>query len=160
MKIIFTIMIETSFNPKTAYKTIKIMFMALIIGPLLFLLTTLYIAESMSFIKFDLAEPLNMALIVLALILTPVGGMISRKIFAKVTPESNLEDRLKLFQAGFIVRLATYEAIELFSIVVFLLTGNLLVLLFALIALFGIVSNYPSPTRIRQAVGIIETDLI
>lgn len=152
-------MSDTSFNPKASYKAIRIIFMALIIGPLLFLLATLYVTESMSFTKFDLAEPLNMALIVLALVLTPVGGMISRKIFARVTPESNLEERLNIFQRGFIIRLATYEAIELFSIVVFLLSGNLLVLLFALIALFGVVTNYPSPTRIRQAVGIKESDL-
>lgn len=153
-------MYDTNFNPKAVYKTIRIQFMALIIGPILFLLVALYITESMSFTKFDLADPLNMALIVLALVLTPVGGMISRKIFAKVTPESNLEDRLKKFQLGFIIRVATYESIELFSIVVFVLSGNMLVLLFALIALFGIVTNYPSPTRIRQAVGINETELI
>ena len=160
MKINFSIMLDELFAPVPVYKTIKLQFIALLIGPLLFLLVALFITDSKGFIKFDLAEPLNMALIVLALILTPLGGMISRKIFAQVKPESSLKERLKKFQTGFIVRIATYESIELFSIVVFILTGNLLVLLFTLIALFGIVTNYPSPTRLRQAVGINETDLL
>ena len=153
-------MTDNSFSLRAAYRQIKIIYFAILGGPILFGLIALYINPSPTATKFDLSEPLNLALIIATLATVYSGGFVARTVFKKIGPESSTEKRMKKFQAGLIIRLATYEFVEFFAIVVFMLTGNLLVLLFALVGLFGIITNYPGPAKIRQAVGITESELL
>lgn len=153
-------MSDNNYDPKAAYGIMKKMFYAILAGPILFLLVALYITENIHSSSFDLSEPINLALIALTLISFPLGNFITRRMLSAIKPEDDIKKKMNSYQTAMVIRLASYEGIELFSIVVFIMTGNILVLLFALISLFGIVTNYPSPTRIRQAVGISETDLI
>lgn len=153
-------MSENSFDLKTAYKSIKMIFMVIAAGPIIFLALAFVVVDNPASSSFDLQEPLNLVLIVLTLVAMMAANLVSRKIFEKLDPESDNKQRIETFQRGLIIRLASYEGIELFSIVVFILTGNLLVLLFAAIAFVGIIQNYPSPSRIRSSVGIKEIDLL
>jgi hypothetical protein len=90
----------------------------------------------------------------------PAGSIVSRRSFAAVKADDAISKKMSAFQSGMIIRLATYEAVELFSIVVFILTGNILVLLFAAVSLAGIIIIYPRPSLLRQTVGINELELL
>jgi len=153
-------MTESTFDLKTAYKTIKMMYFALIAGPLVFLIAALYIAENPVWKAFDMEEPLNLALLFLTIILVLAGNFMTRTIFKKIKPESDIKERMTVFQRGFLIRMASYEAIALFAVVVFLMTSNLLILLFSGIALLGSARSYPTPKWMNQSVGIREADLL
>lgn len=153
-------MTDNNYDPRTVYKEIKIKYFTILAAPLILLLVALYITDSPSTEKLDFAEPLNMALIIFTLATVYLGAFISRKTYQKVSPDSDIKKRLSKFQAGLLIRLATYESVEIFAIVVFIINGNLLVLLFALIGLFGVITNYPGPSRIKQSVGLDEIDLL
>ena len=153
-------MSDNNYDPKAAYGLMKKMFYAILAGPVLFLLVALFITENIHSSSFDVSEPVNLALIAFTLISFPLGNFITRRMISAIKPDDDIQKKMSGYQTAFVIRLAFYEGIELFSIVVFMMTGNLMVLLFALISVFGIVTNYPTPTRIRQAVGISETDLI
>lgn len=151
---------DNNYDPKAVYREIKLKYYAILAAPLVLLLLALYITDATTSEKLDFADPLNMALVIFTLATVYTGAFISRNIYKKITPESDIRMRLSKFQAGLLIRLATYESAEIFAIVVFIINGNLLVLLFALVGLFGIITNYPSPARIRQSVGINEIDLL
>jgi hypothetical protein len=153
-------MTENNFDLKAAYKIIKMIYFALLAGPLVFMIAALYAADSPAWNAFDMEEPLNIALLVLTITFILAGNFATRSVFKKVTPESDNKERMAIFQKGFIIRMASYEAVALFAIVVFFMTSNLLALAFAVIALLGSARSYPSPGWLRQSVGIRETDLI
>ena len=129
-------MSENNYDPKAAYSVLKKIYYAIVAGPVVFLLLALYITENIHSEAFELNEPLNLVLIILTLLSFTMGSAVSRRIFSSAKPEDEHRKKMSTFQTGLIIRLATYEAIELFSIVVFIMTGNSLVLLFALISLF------------------------
>ncbi len=153
-------MSDNNFDLKAAYKTIKILFMAIVAGPIIFIALAFVVVENPSRMAFDFSQPLNLALILVTLGSMIMGNLLSRKTFARVTPDFDTKKRIETYQTGLIIRLASYEGVSLFSIVVFILTGNILVLLFVFVALVGMAQNYPTPTRIKQAVGINEIDLL
>lgn len=153
-------MTTNNFDPKAAYGVIKMIFIAILSGPIIFLFIALYITEGASSSAFDLEEPLNLALIILTFMAIPLGSVVSRRVFSSVKPEDDARKRMTAFQTGWIIRLASYEGVALFSIVVFMITGNILILLFAAVSLLGMITSFPRPSYIRQAVGIKETDLI
>lgn len=153
-------MSQNTYDPKAAYSLIKKIYFAILAGPILFLFIALVITEGASSSAFDIQEPLNLALIIITLMSIPMGSVISRRAFSAVKPEDDTRKKMAAFQSGMIIRLATYEGVELFSIVVFILTGNILVLLFAAISFAGILMTYPRPSYIRQTVGIDEAELL
>ncbi len=153
-------MAQNTYDPKAAYSLVKKIYFAILAGPILFLFIALVITEGASSSAFDIQEPLNLALIIITLISIPMGSIISRRAFSAVKPEDDTRKKMAAFQSGMIIRLATYEGVELFSIVVFILTGNILVLLFAAISFAGILMTYPRPSYIRQSVGVNEDELL
>ncbi len=153
-------MSENNYDLKAAYKTIKILFMAIVAGPIIFSIVALVIVENPSKMAFDFSQPLNLALILVTLGTLLIGNLMARKTFTRLTPDLDTKKRIATYQTALIIRLASYEAVALFAIVVFILTANILVLLFVFVAVVGMAQNYPTPTRIKQAVGISEIDLL
>ncbi|MDX2414645.1 MAG: hypothetical protein QNK33_05600 [Bacteroidales bacterium] len=153
-------MFENNYNLKAAYKTIKILFAAILAGPIIFSIVALVIVENPSRMAFDFSQPLNLALILVTLGTLLMGNLLARKTFARVTPDFDTKKRIATYQIGLIIRLASYKVVALFSIVVFILTTNILVLLFVFVAVVGMAQNYPTPGRIRTLVGIKEIDLL
>ena len=151
---------DNSYDVKAAYRVVKMLFVALISAPVILLAVALYITPNPESQAFDLSEPINLGIIILTLVSIFAGNYFSRRTFEKVTPDSDTRSRMATFQTGFIIRLASYEGIAFFSIVAFILTSNLLVLLFTAIAFLETIRSYPSPSRIKRGVGINETDLL
>ena len=87
-------MSDTNYDLKAAYKTIKMIFIAIVTGPVLFALVALTIVENPTTSSFDLQEPLNLALIIVAVAVLPLGNMVSRKTFEKVKPEFDNQKRM------------------------------------------------------------------
>ena len=152
-------MSENSYDLKAAYDIVKKIYLAILAGPVLFLIVALLIREDISSSALDINDPLNLGLLIVILFV-PVGSVVSRRIFSAAKSSDDARIRMMAFQKGMIIRLASYEAVELFSIVVFILSGNILVLLFAAVALVGIIMIYPRPSLLKQTVGINELELL
>lgn len=153
-------MFENNYSPKVTYGIIKKIIYTQLAGLVLFLFVALLVTEGATSTTFDLEEALNLALIVFTVAAIPMGSVVSRKVYTSVKPEYDSTKRMGIFQKGMLIRLASYESVGLFSIVVFILTANILVLLFAAISIIGIITSFPRPSYVRQTVGVNEAELI
>ncbi len=115
------------------FKSIQIIFFALLAGQLIFLFISVFLIQSGNI---STNEDLFLILFIIDLmIVTPaivVGPMIYRSFMSRVIPEMSLTDKINLYKQGTIIKLALVEAPTIFSIVGFLLTGSFVFLFLAI----------------------------
>jgi RsiW-degrading membrane proteinase PrsW (M82 family) len=127
-------------KPKEIIKSSLIIFYALLAGQIIFLLISLYLVTT-GIIKTNSELSLILTIIIL-IFLSPlliIGPIIYRKLISKQTDNlKTLEQKLLLYRQGMIIKLAMVEGATIFSIVCFLITGNFLFVIIAilLISLF------------------------
>ncbi len=142
-----------AFSPKKSLQAWKVVFFALLTSIALFLGVVLTMVKEPSFTA-DLTNPLFLALAVVTLTAIPAGIFISGKFNGRALEERIAEEKFRLYQTGLMIRFSTCESGALFSIVCFLLTDNLLPLVFLGISLFAFILSYPSRVKVAQSVNL------
>jgi hypothetical protein len=127
-------------KPTEIIKSSLIIFYALLAGQIIFLLISLYLVSA-SIVKSnpDLSLILTFTILILISPLLVAGPIIYRKLISKNSDSvKSLEQKLILYRQGMIIKLALVEGTSIFSIVCFLITGNFLFVIIAilLISLF------------------------
>jgi len=139
-------------NPKQTIKILRLIYFSLLIGILAFLAISINMTGSEWVSGFNPDEPLFLALIILSIIIIPVGYMVSGKHFRKGEKTNDLPSKIEAYQTGLIIRLAVCEGVSLFSIVTFLVTANVLALIFLVLSLGIMAMNVPSLQKMIQFV--------
>jgi len=67
---------------------------------------------------------------ILSCIFLPLGYLIAKKTFSKIDQNDLLNNKLRKYQSGQMIRMATCEGVGLLAIVSLLLTSNLFFLIF------------------------------
>ncbi len=121
-------------------KSSLIIFYALLAGQIIFLLISLYLvsANVVQTIP-DLSLILTFTILIFISPLLVVGPIIYRKLISRnFDSVKSTEQKLILYRQGMIIKLAMVEGASIFSIVSFLITGNFLFVIIAilLISLF------------------------
>jgi hypothetical protein len=145
-------------NPKAFLRVIRIIYFAIMTGLLMFLFVALFISGNTLLLSFNTKDPFTFAVLITVVII-PAGTMFSNKLFKRYKPGSTLKEKLPAYQVGLISRLAVYEGAGLLSVVFLLISSNLYFVIFAAIALFAIVLNYPSPERIGDALDLTSSEI-
>lgn len=153
-------MFDNNISPRAAHGIMKKIYYAVLFIPPVFLVVAYFFTDNINASGLDMEEPLNMVLVVFIALTVPTNSFLLRRIFSRVKDDDDTNRRLSVFFTGWLIRLGVYEGIEWFAIIVFMITGNLLVLLFTAIAIFAIANSYPRPSWIRQAVGVKEMELL
>lgn len=127
-------------KPTEIIKSSLIIFYALLAGQIIFLLISLYLVSA-SIVKSnpDLSLILTFTILIFLSPLLVIGPIIYRKLISKNSDSvKSLEQKLILYRQGMIIKLALVEGTSIFSIVCFLITGNFLFVIIAilLISLF------------------------
>ncbi|WP_121811596.1 hypothetical protein [Mucilaginibacter kameinonensis] len=137
-------------SPAAIVKTLPIIHLALVAGQTLFVAVTFIIPKNP--VKSAGNDMLIYIAPILAVTCFIAGHFLFLKLLGNIKSDSTLKDKLMAYQSATIVRLALLEGPSLFSIVGFLLTGNMIFLGItgAIIAYF----IYLRPTRQK-----IEDDL-
>ena len=141
-------------SPAAFVKTNQIIHLALLTGQLMFAVVTYSITSPKGIIHFTFQN--NDAFTSVAILLAVGGFFLGNFLFKQelnsATEKSSLREKLMAYQTGLIKRLAPMEGGSLFSIVVFMLTGNLFFLLIAGLIIFYFIT-------LRPTKGKIQTDL-
>ena len=135
-------------SPQLVVKTNTIIHLGLTAGQLLFGVVVFYITPQKSF-SFD-GVKYPMILIAFAL---AFGGFIGstlmyRSRLASISSEDILAKKISAYQTGFIIRAALLEGPSLFSIVGYMLSGNLLFLAISGIIILYFISIRPTREKI------------
>lgn len=147
-------MLTTYFNSKAALRFARFLCLALLSGLIFFFLVAVYLSNETLFFKFDTKDPFTFVALILTCTSIPVGYIYSRKIFKSYKPGNAFSQKYPIYQTGLIIRLAFCEGVGLFSTVCLLLSSNLFFVLFFLIAVLAMISNYPTPEKIGEAIEL------
>jgi hypothetical protein len=109
-------MIGEKFQPKAAFRAMKLIFYALNTGLLLFFIVAIYLNEMQLPPFLDGFDILTFANVVL-LAAIPAGYSISSKKMEAIDPADSFSRKIEQFQAAMIIRWAMIEGVALFSLV-------------------------------------------
>ncbi len=130
-------------------KSSLIIFYALLAGQIIFLIISLYVV-SLDVIETnsDLSLVLIFSVLLLLSPLLIAGPIIYRRFILSQSDKcKTLEQKLVLYRQGMIIKLAMVEGASIFSIVCFLITGNFLFVVIALILIILFAFHKPSSEK-------------
>ena len=141
------------FSPKSALNTIRIIHLALMVGPTLFSFVVAFLVSTNSFSGSSI-EVLNYLSPAYFLIALAMHGVLFKAILPKDLDQKSLQQKMVAFQTSHIIRLAFMEGAALFAAVVALINGNLLHLITVTLTLALMFTKFPSVFLIESEVGL------
>jgi len=142
------------------FKSIQIIFYAMIAGQLIFLFISVFLVQSGNI---ETREDLFLILFVIDLmIIVPaivIGPMFYRSFMNRVNYGMSVSEKLNLFRQGTIIKLALVEAPTIFSIVGFLLTASVVFLIIAVGVLILFFFHKPTLEKFAEDFKIPLSDL-
>jgi hypothetical protein len=144
---------ENNSNAEKSNQLNTIIFYALFAGQALFLIAASYLLKTSGPANPDLPSAFQIILPVIT-ISAVLGAMFLPKII--LGPIAELSDDLKIvkYRASLIVKWALLEGANLFSIVIYLLTGSMLALGISILILILFILNKPSVDKMKEDLGI------
>src|ERR1700756_3053429 len=125
-------------NPQATVKVLPIIHLALLIGQVLFATVVYFITPQKGF-SLNGNDPFIFVGLALAAGGFIGGNIIYKQTLSKIAPDATLSQKVSAYQTAFIIRAALMESPSLFSIVAYMLGGNLFFLaLTVLIVLYFI----------------------
>ena len=109
-------MIGERFQPKAAYRALRIIFYAMNTGLLLFLLVAVYLIE-MKLPPFHEGFEILTFVNVVLLAAIPIGYSLSSKRMEAIDPADSFPRKFEQYSAAMIIRWAMIEGVGLFSLV-------------------------------------------
>jgi hypothetical protein len=113
-------MLGPDFQPRAAYRTLRIIFLALNTGLLIFFMVGIYLNE-MQIPAFKEQIDILTVVNIFLLAAIPVGYTLSNRRMEAINPKDPLPKKFEQFQAAMILRWAMIEGSALFSLVGFIL---------------------------------------
>ncbi len=142
-------MIGQEFQPKMAYRTIKLIFYSLNTGLLLFFMVSVYL-NGMQVPAFqDEIDILTIANILLLGVI-PVGYMISSRKMEAINPLDPFSKKFEQFQTAMIIRWATIEGTAFFSIVGLILLQDAKQLILFIICIIVLSMNSVTKEKVTR----------
>lgn len=146
---------------KEILKSSLIIFYALLLGQIVFLLISLYLVSSNIIpTNPDLSLILIFTLLFFLSPLLVAGPIIYRKLISKQYDNNKtLEQKMILYRQGMIIKLAMVEGASIFSIVCFLITGNYLFIIIAILLISLFFLHRPSLEKFASDFNISISEL-
>jgi hypothetical protein len=143
-------------TPTTFVKTNQIIHLALLIGQLMFAVVTYVITSSKGIINFTFInnDPFTYVAILLAMGGFFLGNFLFRQELNNASEKNSLREKLMSYQAGLIKKLAPMEGASLFSIVIFMLTGNLFFLVITGLVILYFITLRPTKEMIGNDLNL------
>jgi hypothetical protein len=142
-------MIGERFQPKAAFRALRIIFYALNTGLLLFFIVAIYLNE-MQLPPFQDGFDILTFVNVVLLAAIPVGNNISSRRMEAIDPADSFSRKFEQFQAAMILRWAVIEGVALFSLVgLFVLQDSKQLVLF-IICILVLSSNTVTKEKVTR----------
>lgn len=140
-------------------KSTLIIFYALLIGQITFLLISIYFVKSgIVDINSELSGVLILALLFSLSPLLVAGPIVYRRMIKQSESNLSLEQKLVLYKQGTVIKLAIVESPSILSIIFFLITGNEITLFIAILIIFLFYFHKPSIEKFVSDFNLTTTE--
>jgi len=151
-------MAEEGFNPKQFMTNLRMLYLALVAGIIIFLAVVVNLLGNENITTTGGLDILLLVDVIVTAVMLPGAYLISNKLFDQINRKESLANRLAQFQSTFIIRLAMIEAPALLSVIVLLLTGNISALALFALSLALLALNYPTPEKIGRTLDLSDNE--
>ena len=135
---------------KSTFKTIQIIYTALIFGVLLFTVLGYLLAQKPTF-SLDMDTIFMVAIPVVAMAAYVLGNMLYTLLLRKTVLTSTLNSKLVKYQTAVLVRVACIEAPAFLAIAATFMTNNAIFLLISLLMIVLMYVQFPSKEKFKTA---------
>lgn len=140
-------------NPQSAAKVLSIIHLGLLMGQVLFALAVYYITPQKGFVLSG-NEPFVFVGLALAIGGFIGGNLIFKQTLAKIAPDATLSRKVSAYQTAFIIRAALMEGASLFSVVAYMLGGNLFFLALTAVIVLYFITLRPTKEKIAADLNL------
>jgi hypothetical protein len=147
-------------SPKTFFKTLSIIFFALLTGQVLFALVVFSLAKHPHFTLTADNDPLFFISPILTISSAIAGIFVSRQIIAKLAEKETLAQKLAGYQTAIIIRAALSEGPAMLCIVSFMMRENFLFLVIAGLNILYFISFRPSRRKMEEDLNLSYEDKV
>jgi len=148
----------STFNPKSSFRVMKMIFTVIFVSPLLFF-TVILLSMDFTLSSFEFNSLYNLGIIAIIGIVIPVTINYSNRILRSIQAGDSLQSRMAKFQTSLIIRLAGWESLGLFSIIAMMENTNAVVLGFFVVSMGGLFMNYPSINNLGKSVQLSSAEI-
>jgi hypothetical protein len=148
-------------RPEVTYKQIKLLYVVIFIGLLIFGVAAYYFVTSkgnMSLIDPSTQATVQTLLIILVFVGIPVSYVFHKKNTSHIDPDLSLSDKLVRYRKSLFVKLITLEGLAMFSLIGYIVSGTKSNLYIYLIILVVYLINYPGKQMIRQELNLEDSE--
>lgn len=142
-------------EPKAIYKNIQLVYGALLVGMLFFLvIASLLVSNSVLGKMTDplMLQILKLLVIGFAVVLIPIAHGIPQRMIKKISPDLGLSEKMTKYQQALIIRFAATEIAAFFAIIIFMISGDTdLMFLIAIVLLYYLISR---PNQFKVATDL------
>jgi hypothetical protein len=142
-------MIGEKFNPKAAYRALRLIYYALNTGLLLFFLVSIYL-NGMQIPEFKEGVDILTYVNVILMVSIPLGHSISSRRMEAIDAGDPFSRKFEQFQAAMIIRWAMIEAAALFSLVGLIVLQDAKQLILFVICILALSSNTVTREKVTR----------
>ncbi|UII80710.1 hypothetical protein [Flagellimonas sp. CMM7] len=143
-----------SLTPNGFIKTLSILHMGLISGPILFGAIIYFQTQNTSFNFSNTSDIYLMVVPIVAVSCIFLGDFIFKQSIKNIPKTVNLKQKLARFQTASIIKYALAEAPALFGIVAFMITGNMAYLVVSVVLILYFFMLKPSKDKIERSLNL------
>jgi len=145
-------------------KALSIIHLALLLGQVFFTLISLFLIYSKNSSSSSSLQQYSQQLIILCIILGFAGYLVGKNLFRKKLEQINgnvksVPEKFNDYRSACITRWALLEAPSLFSLILFFLTGNYIILVVGVAIILLFFTTRPSLQKVASDLGISETEI-
>jgi hypothetical protein len=149
-------------NPKTVYNQIQLLYIAILIGLLIFGVAAYYFVAgtgNMMLIDPSTERTVYSILILLVFIGIPVSYIFHKKSSSHINPELSISEKLVRYRKSLFIKLITIEGLAMFSLIGYIVAGTKTYLYIYLILVVVYLISYPGKSTIRQEMQLNDEEL-
>jgi hypothetical protein len=149
-------------NPKTVYNQIQLLYIAILIGLLIFGVAAYYFVAgtgNMMLIDPSTERTVYSTLILLVFIGIPVGYIFHKKSSSHINPELPISEKLVRYRKSLFIKLITIEGLAMFSLIGYIVAGTKTYLYIYLILVVVYLISYPGKSTIKQEMLLNDEEL-
>ncbi|UII76825.1 hypothetical protein LV716_03275 [Flagellimonas sp. HMM57] len=142
------------FTPRGFIKTLTILHLALIAGPIAFACFAYFQIQDVVIDFTNTDDSFLLIIPIFAIGAISMGNLVYKKLTAEISKIAGLKQKLMRFQTASLIKFASIEAPALFSVVVFYMTGNMAFLLIAVVLIFYFFTLRPTKVKIENSLAL------
>lgn len=146
------------YKPKASLRLMKIIFTVIFVSPLLFFIVYL-LTFDFTLSSFEINSIYNLGILVIIGIIIPGTINYSNRILKSIQQADSLQSRMAKFQTSLIIRLASWEALGLFSIIAMMGSNNIVTLAFFIVSIGGLFMNYPGINNLGKSIQLSSAEI-